>query len=214
MNISKLLLVPTLALTFALFAIAPAAAQLSAYGTVSVRRMTNIPYTQGSVSHTDGHINPVGGTGGLFYDFRTIGPVRLGVDVRGSITNSTQSAYKNFVAAGGHLSSGLGGIRGSFHTPVLRLKPYVEGMVGVARTNFGTDYNQSLVTDGLTKDTGLQISSHLEYDAFAGVDYSIIPLVDFRLELGYGAVQGHSHTYPVQSGSVGLVFHLPFGPGR
>ncbi len=211
MNISKLLL----ALTSAVLAASTAHAQIAAYGTVTVRRMTDIPYTQGTTTSTNGSFDPVGGTGGIFYDFKTYGPVRLGVDVRGSITNSTQSAYTSYNAGGGHIASALGGVRGSFHTPIISLKPYVEGMIGVARTNFGTQYTTGLATGGITKTTGIQLTSNLEYDAFAGVDYSILPFLDFRVvELGYGAVQGNSHTYPVQSLSSGLVFHLPFGLGK
>jgi hypothetical protein len=207
MTISKLFL----ALTSALLAVSTAHAQFGVYGTVSVRRMTDIPYTQGNTNYTNGAINPVGGTGGIYYNFRTLGPVRLGADIRGSVTDSTQSAYKNANGGGGHLSSGLGGLRVAFHTPLIALKPYVEGMAGVARTNFGTDFTQTLLTGNLTPQSGVQISSHLEYDAFAGVDYTVLPIMDFRVELGYGAVQGPSHTFPVQSLSTGLVFHLPFG---
>jgi hypothetical protein len=207
MNISKVLL----ALTSALLTVATAQAQLSAYGTVTVRRMTDIPYTQGTTSFTNGSFDPVGATGGIFYDFRTVGPVRLGADVRGTIANSTQGAISVANAGGGHLDSGLGGIRASFHTPFVPIKPYAEGMVGVARTNFGTQFNNGLATTGLTKQTGIQLSSHLEYDVFAGVDYAILPILDFRIvELGYGAVQGSGHTYPVQSLSTGIVIHLPF----
>ena len=211
MNISKL----ALALTFALSAASTAFAQASVYGTVSVRRMTDIPYTQGTTTATNGSFNAVGGTGGVFYDFRNVGPVRLGIDARGTIASSTQSAYTSFNAGGSHLSSGLAGVRATFHTPFIPIKPYVQGSVGVARTNFGTDYSNTLVTGTLSKGSGVQISSHLEYDAFAGVDIAVVPLVDFRLiELGYGAVQGNSHTYPVQSLSTGIVFHLPWGLGR
>jgi len=211
MNISKLLL----ALTSAVLAVSTAHAQLSVYGTVTVRRMTDIPYTQGTTSHTDGSFDPVGGTGGVFYDFKTVGPVRLGIDARGSIVNSTQGAYTAYNAGGGHIGSGLGGIRATFHTPFLPLKPYVQGSVGVARTNFGTEFNTGLATSGVSNTTGVQISSHLEYDGFAGLDLAILPMFDFRVvELGYGAVQGNSHTYPVQSLSTGIVFHLPFGGGK
>jgi hypothetical protein len=208
MNISKL----SLALTSVLLAAATAHAQLSAYGTVTVKEMKDIPYTQGTTNYTNGSFDPVGATGGIFYDFRKVGPVRLGVDVRGSILNSTQGAYTAFNAGGGHLSSGLGGVRVSFHTPFLAVHPYVEGMVGAARTNFGTQFNNSLATSGLSNQTGVLLSTHLEYDAFAGVDISIIPLLSFRaVELGYGAVEANSHTYPLQSVSTGIVFHLPFG---
>jgi hypothetical protein len=211
MNISKVLL----ALSSVVLAASTAHAQLSVYGTVSVRRMTDIPFTQGTTTQTNGSFDPVGGAGGIFYDFKTYGPVRLGIDARGMITNSTQGAYTSFNAAGGHLSSGLGGVRASFHTPFVPLKPYVEGMVGVARTNFGTGYNSGLATGGVSNTTGVQSSTHLEYDALAGLDISILPIVDFRLvELGYGAVEANSHTYPVGTISTGLVFHLPFGLGK
>lgn len=211
MNISKL----ALALTSVLFAATTASAQLAVYGTVTVRRMTDIPYTQGTTNFTNGSFDPVGGTGGVFYDLRKVGPVRLGIDARGSIVNSSQGAYTAFNAGGGHIASGLGGVRASFHTPLLSLKPYVQGSVGVARTNFGTQYNDSLATGSISKGTGIQLTSHLEYDVFAGVDYAILPMLDFRVvELGYGAIQGPSHTYPVQSLSTGVVFHLPFGFGK
>ncbi|WP_263381906.1 hypothetical protein [Granulicella arctica] len=211
MNITKILL----SLTSAVLAATTAHAQIAAYGTVSVRRMTDIPYTQGTTTSTNGSFDPVGGGGGVYYDYKTYGPVRLGFDVRGSITNSTKGAYTNFNAAGGHISNGLAGVRGSFHTPFLPLKPYVEGMVGVARTNFGTGFNSGLATSGVSNTTGIQSTTHLEYDGFAGLDIAILPVVDFRLvELGYGAIQGTGHTYPVGTISTGLVFHLPFGLGK
>ena len=211
MNTLKLLL----ALTFVVSTVPSAFAQLSVYGTVTVRRMTDIPFTQGTTTSTNGSFDPVGGTVGISYDFRTVGPVRLGVDARGILTNSSQGAYTSYNAAGGHLDSGLGGIKATFHTRFIPLRPYVEGMAGVARTNFGTGYNNGLSNAGVTNQTGVQLTSHLEYDAFAGLDISIIPLVDFRLvEVGYGAVEGNSHTYPVGSISTGVVFHLPFGLGK
>jgi hypothetical protein len=212
MNISKF----ALALTSVLFAASTvASAQLSAYGTVTVRHLSDINYTQGTTTHTDGTINPVGATGGLFYDFRTIGPIRLGADLRGSLVNSTQGAYTSYNAGGGHIGSGLAGLRATFHTPFLPLKPYVQGSVGVARTNFGTQYNNGLATTGISSSTGIQYSTHLEYDGFAGLDISVLPVLDFRVvELGYGAIEGNSHTYPVGSLSTGIVFHLPFGLGK
>ena len=207
MNISKL----ALSLAPVLLSASAAYAQLSAYGTVTVRRMTDIPYTEGSTAATNGSFDPVGGTGGVFYDFKTVGPVRLGIDARGSIVNSTQSAYPSANAGGGHIASGLGGLRASFHTPFVPIKPYVQGSIGVARTNFGTQYNTGLATGGISNTTGIQLTTHLEYDAFAGVDLTIFPLLDFRVvELGYGAVQGTGHTYPVGTISTGIVFHIPF----
>jgi hypothetical protein len=210
MKITKL----ALALTSVLFAATAASAQVSIYGTVTARRMTDIPYTQGTTTVTNGSFDPVGGTGGVFYDFFKLGPARLGIDARGTIANSTQGAYTSFNAGGGHIYSGLGGVRASFHTPLIGLKPYIQGSAGIARTNFGTSFNDTLSTGTLSPTTGIQLSTHPEYDVFAGADYTILPVLDFRIELGYGAVNGNSHTYPVQSLGAGLVFHLPFGLGK
>jgi hypothetical protein len=188
-----------------------ARAQLAIYGTVTVREMTGIHYTQGTTTATNGSFDPIGGMFGAYYDLRSAGPVRLGVDLRGILASSTKGAYVSANAGGGKLSSGLGGVRASFHTPLVGLQPYVSGMVGVARTNFGTDYNTGLATSSISNTTGVTISTHLEYDVFAGLDYAILPLVDFRVvELGYGGVQGHTGTNPVGSVSSGIVIHIPF----
>ncbi len=211
MNISKLLL----ALTSVWLTAPLAHAQLAVYGTVAVRRMTDIPYTQGTTNYTNGSFDPVGGTGGVFYDFRNVGPVRLGIDARGTIVNSKQGAYTAYNGGGGHIGSGLAGVRATFHTPFLPLKPYVEGMLGAAQTNFGTQYNNSLTSSGISNQNGVQYTTNFEYDAFAGLDITILPVLDFRVvELGYGAIEGNSHTYPVGSISTGIVFHLPFGLGK
>ncbi len=207
MIIKKLALSLVPALLIASFA----HAQLAAYGTVTVRRMTDIPYTVGSTSATNGSFDPVGGMGGVSYDFKPDGPVRLGIDARGSIVNSTQGAYPNANAGGGHIASGLGGLRASFHTPFIPVKPYVQGSAGVARTNFGTQYNTGLASGSISNSTGVLLTTHLEYDLFAGVDLAVFPLIDFKVvELGYGAVQGTGHTYPVGTISTGIVIHIPF----
>ncbi|HEY0264789.1 MAG TPA: hypothetical protein VGC07_09720 [Granulicella sp.] len=218
MNIRKLLL----ALASAVFAVSTAHAQIGAFGTVTVHHMYNVPYQEGNQTFTNGNYNPVGATGGIFYDWRSFGLVRLGGEIRGSITNSTQSAYPNYNGGGGHLGEGLGGVRLSFHAPILKIRPYVSGMVGVARTNFGVAYNNVLATTpgGISKDTGVQITTHFAYNVFAGVDYQLIPIMDWRVvELGWGGVQGKQfnnptatgpdHMFPVGSISTGVVFHFP-----
>ena len=194
----------SLALLPFLCAATAAQAQLSAYGTVTVRRMTGVTYTQGTITHTDGTFDPVGATGGLFYDFRTIGPVRLGIDARGSFVNSNQGSNPFTKGSGGRIYTGLAGVRASFHTPFAPLKPYVQGSAGFSASDYGVPAAGKVV-----------LSSNVEYGAFAGLDIAILPVVDFRLvELGYGALQGNSHTYPVGTISTGLVFHLPFGLGK
>jgi hypothetical protein len=177
-------------------------AQFGVYGTVTVNRLSgqqNSPFATGSVNNS---VDPLGGGGGIYYDFKTIGPVRLGVDVRGTITNSKQGAYTFFRGGGTRIYSSLGGIRASFHTPWAPVKPYVQGSVGLGRSDYGLFTNGAIV-----------VHSNFQYEGFAGVDLKILPIMDFRVvELGYGALTSFGsdgHTYPIGSLSSGVVFHLP-----
>jgi len=61
------------------------------------------------------------------------------------------------------------------------VKPYVQGSVGIARTNFGTDYNNTLVTTTLTKTYWNPDQLPPRVRRFAGVDIAILPFVDFRM---------------------------------
>jgi hypothetical protein len=62
--------------------------------------------------------------------------MRLGVDFRGGTMHSNKSATSS---AGGNdatvLDNALLGVRGSFHTPISWLNPYVQMSVGYARSN-------------------------------------------------------------------------------
>jgi hypothetical protein len=178
-------------------------AQLGVYGTVTVNHLSGIqgsPYATGLVNNS---INPVGGTFGAYYDFMKLGPVRLGADLRGTITDGKQGAYTNSRGGGTRIYSGLGGVRASFHTPIPILKPYIQGSVGIGRSDYG------LFTNGV-----VVVHSNLEYEGFAGVDLKIFPALDFRVvELGYGGLSSfgtNGHTYPLGTLSSGIVFHLPF----
>src|SRR5580698_7382922 len=149
-------------------------AQLGVYGTVTVNRLTGIqgsPNAVGSVVNDS--VNPVGGGGGVYYDFMKLGPVRLGVDARGTITTSKQGAYTTSRGAGTRIYSGLGGIRAVFHTPYAQLKPYIQDYVGIGRTDYGLLTPNTTVTVAcFSGDTpGEAIHSNLQYEGFAGVDF-------------------------------------------
>lgn len=199
MNLRRTLLSSAAAL-FALAASVPA--QLAAYGTVTVEHLSSIRCAQTICGSGDGTINPIGGFGGVFYDFRNLGPVRLGVDLRvgSTVGNKNATTYTNTPRP--RLFSALGGIRGSFKTPIHQLRPYVEGAVGLAKTNNGVP---------LTTDGHIAYHSGIQFRGFAGVDLTLLPALDFRVvELGAGAFQGLNNTYPIESISTGLVVHLPF----
>ena len=185
-----------------------AQAQLGIYGTVTVQRMSGIsgsPVTTAGVTYVDS-VDPLGGSGGIYYDFMNFGPVRLGADLRGSIVTTHRGALAASNGAGARINSGLGGVRASFRTPLPYLKPYLEGAAGVGATNYGV----------LTGNTGVQLRNNFEYHVYAGLDVKVFPIMDFRVaEFGYGGLDPFgtgSHNYPLKSVSTGVVFHLPSLP--
>jgi hypothetical protein len=167
-------------------------------------------------SSTGGKVNPAGYQVGGYYDFRNVGPMRLGVDVRGGVMHSNKSATSS---AGGSdttvLDNVLVGARGSFHTPISWLSPYAQISVGYGRSNatlpFGTSQTPPLqprVED-----------SYIMYEGFAGLAIHIFPMLDLRpIEVGIGNMNrvGNSGATVDGPSSVGVlsiggsvVFHMP-----
>jgi hypothetical protein len=145
-------------------------------------------------------VNPSGIFLGGYWDFKTLGPVRLGADIRYYDAKSNKSAS---TAAGGPNSTSsntiLGGVRGTFHTHFSWLKPY--GEIAAGRTS----------TDAANGPGSF--SSYLRYQGFAGVDIRILPVLDLRaVEVGLGnmnAVGGGSGSISVRSIGAAIVFHTP-----
>src|ERR1700730_13621596 len=103
---------------------ASAHAQLGVYGMFTVDRLSNIassplpaPTTIGPNARNN-TADPIGGTGGIYYDFVKLGPVKLGADLRGSILTTKRGANVSFNDSGTRISSALGGVRAVFHTPL------------------------------------------------------------------------------------------------
>jgi len=208
------LVFPALALAFTALSSA-AHAQAAIYGQFTVDRLSGIqssPILAAGVAYNDS-VNPLGFTGGAFYDFKSFGPFRLGVDLRGSTVNTHRGAQANSDGSGSHIYSGLGGVRLSFHTPIKYIKPYVEGAAGIGRSNYGVLTNSS-TSKYVTP--GVQLISNLEYHGYAGVDLPFAPFADWRVfEVGYGALNSFgnaAHTYPIMSISTGVVIHFPSLP--
>lgn len=191
---------------------ASAHAQLGAYGMFTVNRLGNIassplPDTPTVLANTRANtVDPLGGTGGVYYDFLKLGPVKLGADLRGSILTTKRGAYVNFNGPGAHIYSALGGIRASFHTPLAPLKPYIQVSAGLGRSDYG------LFTAG-TVNGQTVIHNNFEYEGLAGLDIKLLPILDWRVaELGYGGLTPfgtYGHNYPIKQVSMGFVFHLP-----
>jgi hypothetical protein len=169
-------------------------------------------------SSTGGKVNPAGVQAGAYYDFRNVGPMRLGVDFRGGTQHSNKSATSS---AGGNDSTvwddALLGVRGSFHTPISWLNPYVQVSAGYARSNATLPFGTAAISSGTTPLPRTE-DNFIVYEGFAGLTIHIFPMIDLRpVEVGIGNMNrfGNSSSTDGPS-SVGIktigasvVFHLP-----
>jgi hypothetical protein len=185
-------------------------AQAGVYGMFTVDRLSNIvssPLPGNTGTPRLNTVDPLGGTGGVYYDFMKLGPVRLGADLRGSILTTKRGAYVNFNEGGARIYSALGGIRGVFHTPFAPLKPYIQVSAGLGRSDYGLS-NTSTATPGK-----IILYNNFEYEGLVGLDIKLLPIMDWRVaEFGYGGLDpfgANSHNYPIKQVSMGFVFHLP-----
>ena len=187
-------------------------AQAAVYGTFTVNQLSGIKNSPAATATCPGFsalvcppyndsVNLLGGTFGGYYDFFKLGPVKLGVDARGTLSSATRGAQKQANGPGARLYSGLGGVRAVFHTRWVPIRPYVQGSAGFARTDYGLPN---------TVNGQIKLTNNFQYMGYAGVDITLLPVMDFRLvEFGYGGLS-NNHNYPVKTVSSGIVFHLPF----
>ncbi len=201
-----------------------ARAQLGIYGTFSADRLSSIPCLSTSVTCSNtqqpgakGSVNPAGFWGGVYYDFRNVGPVRLGLDLRGGEGHSNKSATSS---AGGKDAteeySALLGVRGTVRTKYTWLKPYAEVSAGWTESNavepFGT-----LSSCSATYNCPRVMDNFVRYEAFIGADIHLSSILDLRpVELGIGnmnligsAPLAGATSVGVKSIGAGIVFHMP-----
>ena len=184
---------------FCCFCAFPAHGQFAVYGTVNGERAGGFTCQAvgGVCATTNGTVHPYGGVFGVFYDFRNLGPVRFGADLRGDIMTSNKSAVEYEGGAGVVRQYGaLGGIRASVGTPITILHPYVEALGGYAKTNAAS--------------TNVEVySNYTQVQGLVGLDITVLPYLDIRgIEFGAGALFGPS-THSTESIGAGLVFHFP-----
>ena len=194
-----------------------AQAQVGVYGMFTVNNLSNIasspqplpPDSTGTAFARSNSVNPLGGTGGVYYNFKKLGPVTLGADLRGSILTTKRGAYVNFDGPGARIYSALGGVRAVFHTKYAPLKPYIQLSAGLGRSDYGLYVGRPASTSPLPN----PIFSNFQYEGLAGLDIKVLPILDWRVaEFGYGGLDPfgtYSHNYPIKQVSMGFVFHLP-----
>ncbi len=186
-------------------------AQFAVYGNITGERLTGVKCT--AAAPTD---CPAGGTdqllgagGGIYYNFMTLGPARIGADIRADITKSNKSAStpqagNNAVRA----DEALGGLRVTFHSPFKMMFPYAQASLGWNRVSSGecnarvTDYCNVYVTR----------NSFFVYRVYGGLEFEVTPIMDVRIPefaVGQNIGTGGVNSNWMQSVSVGVVFHSP-----
>jgi hypothetical protein len=175
----------TVLLALAISSIA-AHAQIGVYGTFNSVRLT--ASSIGSSVQTTAWYGGAGA--GIYYNFLHMGPIALGADLRGDLLTGNQQKYR----------SALFGLRLAANPPLLPIRPYVQASVGAG----GASHS------GLNG-VGTIYSEKFQYLVAGGVDYTLVPHVDFRVvEVGYGRMTGISSggtvpTSTLVSVSTGLV---------
>jgi hypothetical protein len=224
MNFRKSLVVVLMGLGTGLGCAAAAHGQAGVYIGYTGTRLSGIecsvtstaPCGSGAQPGSNGNVNPSGIQFGGYYDFKTVGPVRLGLDLRGGDFHSNKSATSS---AGGadttDFRNGLLGVRGSFHTKYSWLSPYAQVSVGYARSN-ATE--SPFGVPNTLPDQTIQPryeDNFLIYQGFVGVDIHVFPLIDLRpVELGignmnrFGSGNGTS-SIGVRTIGAAIVFHTP-----
>jgi len=156
--------------------------------TIAAQAQTGI-YIEYGGSKVDAPSNDwiYGPTFGLYTDLIGGVPfVHLGADLRGSVLGISQTTT---------LYNGLVGPRVSLHPHVLPFMPYLEGLGGVGHYDFGA---------------GQDNSTKFEYQFLAGIDYTVIPRLDWRVvEFSYGGLSIFNGDLHPKTLSTGLVLRLP-----
>ncbi len=212
-----------------------AQAQFGVYGIYQGTSLTGIPCLSstgvcsnqpdvGPLQPGDNKVDPTGGFGGIFYDFRSYGPIRLGVDLRAGELHANKSAVSS---AGGKdittAQSYLGGVRGEVRTPISWLKPYAEILFGYTRSDAAVPICETttggtyLCNGSVGTPAPRALDSYLQYEGLIGADIRITSFLDLRApELGLGEMNqvGNSNnastsSIGVRSVGAGIVLHLP-----
>jgi hypothetical protein len=128
-----------------------------------------------------------GGTFGAYLDSNHLAVLNYGLDLRGSVTGGGGTSF-DFGSIGPRLGVNL---------HVIPIHPYIEALAGVGHAGF-TQFD----TNSVTK---------FEYQFVGGVDYTILPRIDWRIaEISYGGLGSlNGESFHPKSISTGIVLRLP-----
>jgi len=196
-----------LALILFLFSSVAAHAQVGIYATITGSRFGGVtcPSFASPCAESNGDVKPFGANFGAYYDWRTYGPVLLGFDVRGGVQSANKRADAGFGGASTvRYYEALGGVRGTFHTPVHWLHPYAEILGGFTRNNASGLYTNTItinnnvtppVTQSFLSYNPEMFKIYPEIKGIVGLDIPLLPFLTFRaVELGAGGAFGSTPT--------------------
>ena len=190
-------------------------AQFGVYGMVTGQRFGGItcPSFAAPCAAGGGRAQNYGGAFGGLYDLRNVGPVKLGVDVRGEILTSNKRADSSAGGAGIFREYNvMGGVRGVVATPISWLRPYAEVAFGYSRNNASGVYTQTTTLNNTaTPPTSLSFvtfnpsvyASQPLVKGLLGLDAHVSTHIDIRvIELGYGGSFGSTTTVVATTSTV------------
>ena len=175
----------------------------SVYVTSANSRFTNVQ--TGSVLTTSGLQNRYtnfwasGIGGGVTLGLVPVGPIRFGLDLRGSTKPGTTGA-----------DTAMLGFKLAVKPPLLPIKPYIQASGGYVATR---TVNVSTTSITSTQTVGGTFTNHYAgWEILGGLDMPLAPFVDLRLvEVGGGAAYGVTNNPPsisMFSINSGLVVHF------
>ena len=192
-------------LLLAVLLVLPAAARaqiVSVYGTFSPVSLTGVPNGTspypGNANYSTTSYWAQGYGGGVTIGVLPIGPIHLGIDMRGSTKPGAGGA-----------DTAMFGFRIAFKPPVIKIKPYIQASAAYVAPR------PLLVSNGTTTTT-VGHDEFLGYAVIGGVDYPIMRLLDVRIiEIGGGKAYDTSGFFSDNSTSIsiftintGLVVHF------
>jgi hypothetical protein len=181
---------------------------VSIYATSSSARFSNVQ--TGTNLTPSGYQNQytnfwkTGIGGGVTFNILPVGPIRLGLDFRGSTRQGTVGA-----------DTAMAGFKVGFHPPVIPIKPYLQASGGYVATRTVN------VSSGATSNSTFN-NQYAAWEILGGVDFPIVPFLDVRLvevgggtgygvgtySLGTGFIGGPRPTISMFTVNSGLVFHF------
>jgi hypothetical protein len=150
-----------------------------------------------ATTSANNHVDPSGVMLGGYYDFLSLGLVKLGADLRYSHDRANKSAADG---GGGkdvtEANTVLGGVRGQVRTPLRWLKPYGQMSFGWTSSNAAEPFCATTVgpvgtpqssCSGTPVNAPRRFDNFFRYEGFVGADIRIASILDLRaIELGIG----------------------------